>query len=133
MHRLCCEGAHMSDRLTATSRHSGERFEDLKSQRTLTSAVYALQAAGFFVGLTFIIAVAINYLKRDQVEDTWLASHFQWQIRTFWFGLLWTILGTGLTVVLIGWVVLGLNTVWVIYRIARGWLRLYDGSPMYSD
>ncbi len=51
--------------------------------------VYGLQAASFFFGITAIAAVIINYVKKDDVLNTWLASHFRWQIRTFWFGLFW--------------------------------------------
>lgn len=54
---------------------------------------YALQAIGFFVGITYIVAIIINYVKRDDVKGTWLESHFRWQMRTFWFSLLWAIIG----------------------------------------
>ncbi|WP_247869935.1 hypothetical protein [Methylophaga sp. SB9B] len=60
--------------------------------KTLTIIIYALQAASFIVGLTFLVAVIINYIKRDDVRGTWLESHFRWQIRTFWFcccGVCW--------------------------------------------
>ena len=114
--------------------------ESLQSARTLTLVVYALQAASFLVGLTFIVAVIINYVKRDDVRGTWLESHFSWQIRTFWFALLWAVIvalvSLPLAVILVGigtWVaglfVLG---IWAIYRIARGWLRLKDHQAMPS-
>jgi uncharacterized membrane protein len=66
---------------------------DEKSLRTLTTVVYALQAAGFLVVITWIVAVVIDYVKRDEAKGTWLESHFSWQIRTFWWGLLWAVLG----------------------------------------
>jgi uncharacterized membrane protein len=104
--------------------------EKLRSLRTLTMVVYALQAAGFFIGLTWIVAVIVNYVKREEVAGTWLESHFTWQIRTFWFGLLWGVVGGILTLVLVGILVLLAAGIWVIYRIVKGWLNLNDGKPM---
>jgi uncharacterized membrane protein len=60
-------------------------------------------------------------------------SHFRWQIRTFWFSLLWGILGAILAYVLVGFGILFINYIWVIYRIVKGWLRLNDDKPMYFD
>jgi uncharacterized membrane protein len=114
---------------------------------TITTVTYALHALGlaigafgtasvvgaFLFGWPSIIAI-INYVKRDDARGTWLASHFTWQIRTFWFALLWAciigVAGALLAVVLVGfaiWIVgffaLGL---WAIYRIVRGWMALRD-------
>jgi uncharacterized membrane protein len=92
----------------------------------------------FLTGWPSIIAVVLNYVKRDAVRGTWLDSHFRWQIRTFWFGLLWVslcllfivvTLGIGL---LIAWLPLAIVAIWFIYRIARGWMALNDGKPMYT-
>lgn len=104
--------------------------EKLRSLKTLTMVVYALQAAGFFVGLTWIVAIVMNYVKREDVAGTWLESHFTWQIRTFWFGLLWGLVGGLLTLVLVGFLILLAAGVWIIYRIVKGWLNLNDGKPM---
>lgn len=101
------------------------------SARTITNVVYALQAISFLVGFTFIVAVVINYVKRSDVRGTWLESHFRWQIRTFWFGLLWLLIGTVTVYILVGYVVLVINATWIIYRIARGWLRVSDRREMY--
>lgn len=104
---------------------------DLQSHKTLATVVYALQAASFVLGITSIVAVIINYVKLDDVRGSWIETHFRWQIRTFWYSLLWSIVG-GLTVyVLIGWIVLAAVFVWMIYRIAKGWLYLNDGRAMY--
>ena len=120
--------------------------------RTWTHVIYALHAASlltgilgtatvvgaFLIGWPSIIAVILNYVKRGDVRGTWLESHFRWQIRTFWFGLLWVglcaffviiTLGIG---ILIAWVPLAFVTVWFIYRIVRGWLALGNGQPMYT-
>ena len=107
-----------------------------RSLIVVTHAVYALQAIGLLllpaVLLTWIVAVVVNYVKRDDVADTFLASHFRWQIRTFWFGLLWGVLG-GLTfIIVIGWFILIAAGIWLVYRIAKGWLALVDGKPLYN-
>lgn len=101
------------------------------SARNMTNVIYALQAASFIVGVTFLVAVIINYVKRSEAQGTWLESHFRWQIRTFWFGLLWGIIGAVTSLILIGYAILVVNAVWLIYRIGRGWLRVADGEQMY--
>ncbi|TMQ75482.1 DUF4870 family protein [Candidatus Accumulibacter phosphatis] len=103
-----------------------------KSAKTLTVVIYALYAASFLLGITAIVAIVINYVKRGDVAGTFLESHFRWQIRTFWFGLLWGVLGAIASLVIVGWFVLVANVVWIIYRIAKGWLRLNDNRPMYE-
>ena len=103
---------------------------DEKSLKTLTTVVYALQAAGFLNGITWIVAVVINYVKRDEAKGTWLESHFSWQIRTFWWGLLWAVLGVITFLVIVGWFILAAATVWVIYRIVKGWLYLNDNKAI---
>ena len=97
----------------------------------------AATVVGGFVGsVPSIIAVIISYVKRGGARDTWAASHYRWQIRTFWFALLWMIIGVLLVVTLVGapvgLIVLIVLTLWLIYRIARGWLRLLDKQPMYE-
>ena len=106
------------------------RQPDLQSLKNIATAVYALQAVSFLLVITYFIAVMLNYIKRDDVRGTWLESHFRWQIRTFWFGLLWFALG-GLTFfIVIGWAILFAASLWLIYRILKGWLNLNDGKPM---
>jgi uncharacterized membrane protein len=103
---------------------------DEKELKTLTTVVYALQAAGFFLGVTWIVAVVINYVKREDVAGTWLESHFSWQIRTFWWGLLWGVIGVITAFIVVGFAVLFADTVWIIYRIVKGWLRLSENRPV---
>ena len=105
-------------------------MSDDKELKTLATVVYALQAAGFFVGLTWIVAVVINYVKRDDVSGSWLESHFSWQIRTFWWGLLWAVVGGILALVVVGFAVLFADAVWIIYRIVKGWLNLSENKPV---
>ena len=104
----------------------------------ITGIIGAATVVGaFLTGWPSIIAVILNYAKRSDARGTWLESHFRWQIRTFWFGLLWVTLclvfvvatlGVGL---LIAWVPLGVVGLWFIYRVVRGWLRLLDRQPTY--
>ena len=105
----------------------------------LTGLLGAATVIGaFLIGWPSIIAVILNYVKRDEARGTWLESHFRWQIRTFWFGLLWVAicvifvvmtLGIG---ILIAWIPLGFITIWFIYRIVRGWIALNARRPMYA-
>jgi uncharacterized membrane protein len=96
------------------------------------ASLNALYAASLLVVVTAIVAIVMNYVKKDDVAGTWIESHFRWQIRTFWFGLLWLVIGTITYVVLIGWVVLAVAYVWFIYRVVKGWLNLNDNKPMYA-
>ncbi len=91
-----------------------------QSARNLILAVYILQAAGLAAGITAVAGVIINYLKRDEARGTVYESHFTWQIRTFWWALLWLAVGSILAEVLIGFVVLAVAGLWYLYRIARG-------------
>jgi uncharacterized membrane protein len=119
--------------------------------KTWTQLIYALHAlslltgflgaatvvGAFLTGWPSIIAVILNYVKRSEARGTWLESHFRWQIRTFWFGLLWIglcvlfIVGTLGIGILIAWWPMAVVGVWFIYRIVRGWVALADGRPMY--
>jgi uncharacterized membrane protein len=100
----------------------------------------AASIVGMFVfGWPSIIAVIMNYVRRSETAGTWLESHFRWQIRTFWFALLWgavtsiisaplvLALGLGIITWMIGFLAVG---IWVVYRVARGWLALRDGQPV---
>ncbi len=92
----------------------------------------------FVFGLPSIVAVVMNYVRRSEVRGTWLDSHFSWQIRTFWFALLWVVAATllfgpfvlifiGIIPLFISYAVIG---IWAAYRIVRGWLALRDGRPL---
>ena len=115
---------------------------------TLTHVIYALHAfsaltgmvsaalivTAFLTGWPSIIAVILNYVKRSEVRGTWLDSHFSWQIRTFWFALLWLAIGAVLFATVIGipvaailWIGTG---IWVVYRIVRGWMALLSQKTL---
>jgi uncharacterized membrane protein len=103
---------------------------DEKHLKTVATVVYALQAAGFFLGITWIAAVIIDYVKKDDAAGTWLESHYRWQIRTFWWGLLWGVIGGILAWVVVGFIVLAADAIWIIYRIVKGWLRLSENREV---
>ena len=98
----------------------------------------AFIVTAFLFGLPSIIAVVMNYIRRSDARGTYLESHFSWQLRTFWFALLWVtlvlLLSLPLFFVLVGFVTFPIGIfvigIWVIYRVARGWLKLKDGQPV---
>ena len=94
----------------------------------------ALVVTAFLTGWPSIIAVIINYVKRSDTRGTWLESHFRWQIRTFWFAVLWVLIAAVLFVTVLGipiaWVLALLLGLWVLYRIIRGWIALGSGKAM---
>jgi len=94
----------------------------------------ALIVTAFLTGWPSIIAVIINYVKRDEVRGTYLDSHFAWQIRTFWYTLLWLVAAAMLFATVIGiplgYVLIVGAGIWVTYRILRGWMALSDGKSM---
>ncbi|MBL8417666.1 MAG: hypothetical protein JNN31_05470 [Dechloromonas sp.] len=89
----------------------------------------ATVAGGFVFGLPSLVAVFLNYLKRSDVNGTWLESHFRWQIRTFWFTALWLVVYGLLIITIIGipiaWILIVILGLWVGYRVIRGWVALF--------
>ena len=120
---------------------------------TYTHVIYGLHALAVLIGLSTvhtivgsfvgsfpsIIAVIMNYARRSATRGTYLESHFRWQIRTFWFALLWAIVivlvSLPFMLILIGfgfaWLGLVALGIWIAYRVIRGWLALKDRRPMY--
>lgn len=115
---------------------------------TLTHIIYALHAfsvltgmfsaafivTAFLTGWPSIIAVIINYVKRNEVRGSFLDSHFSWQIRTFWWSLLWVVIAGLMIATFIGMVVgvpmMIVVGLWILYRIIRGWLALLGRKAM---
>jgi uncharacterized membrane protein len=110
---------------------TGRTAEELASLKTITMVVYGLQALSFFWGLPAIVGLIVNYIKRDDARGTLYESHFDWQIRTFWWGLLWAVVGVVLAVLLVGIVVMFVAWIWMIYRVVKGWLKLTEGKPVH--
>jgi uncharacterized membrane protein len=129
--------------------------QSAETERSLvnwTTLIYALHAFGiatgifgaatvvgaFLIGWPSLIAVILNYVKRGDVRGTWLDSHFSWQIRTFWFGLLWAALGVFVAIFTLGLGLIlvlpafGVLAIWLTYRVVRGWVRLNARRPMYA-
>jgi uncharacterized membrane protein len=104
--------------------------EQLASLKQITLVVYVLQALSFAFGVTAIVGLVINYIKRDEAVGTLYESHFDWQIRTFWWGLLWSVVGVILAFVLIGFAVLFVVWIWAVYRVVKGFLKLNDNLPV---
>lgn len=112
---------------------NGEKTaEQLAGLRQITLVVYILQALSFFMGITAIVGVVINYVKKEDAAGTLYESHFDWQIRTFWWGLVWSVLGFILIFALgLGFIVLFVAWVWAIYRVVKGWLKWNDNQPVH--
>lgn len=124
------------------------RPEPLDKLLTLAHVVYALHAfavvsgvggsativGSFLASVPSIVAVVLNYYKQSAVRGTWLESHFRWQIRTFWFAMLWVLVGLALVLSVVGLIfglaVFVVTSFWIVYRIARGWWNLMHLSTM---
>ena len=109
----------------------GKTPEELAGLKNVTMVVYALQALSFFWGVPALVGVIVNYIKREDVRGTIYESHFDWQIRSFWWGLVWALVGGALVVVLVGFAVWFVAWIWMIYRVVKGWLKLTEGKPVF--
>ncbi len=94
--------------------------------RAAAHVMYALYAIALFTALPFFIGVIVAYLSRPGAADLY-RSHLTWGIRTFWWAVLWTIIGAILSLVLIGYAILAILWLWTAWRVIRGWLKLADG------
>ena len=133
--------------MTSPVAHAASADRSLVNWTTLIYALHAFSLltgilgtatviGAFLTGWPSIIAVILNYVKRADVRGSWLESHFLWQIRTFWFGLLWVclcglfIVGTLGIGIIIAWIPMIAVGLWFIYRVARGWMALNDGREI---
>jgi len=103
-----------------------------ESAKELALIVYVLQVASFVVGFTLIAGVIVNYIKREDVAGTWIESHFTWQIRTFWWWLVWVLVGLVTLIIVVGIFIWIADAIWLVYRIIKGGIRLSEGKPMYE-
>src|SRR3990170_8647248 len=117
-----------------------------------THVIYGLHALAVLIGVTSaatvvgafvfslpsIVAVVLSYLKRGEAAGTFLESHYRWLIRTFWFAVLWGAIAIVITLalvltlvgILVAWLPVLVVGVWLIYRVARGWLALKEGQAL---
>ncbi|MCL6416573.1 hypothetical protein MIB92_13015 [Aestuariirhabdus sp. Z084] len=91
--------------------------------------IYALYAASFFVGITFFAALLLNVLWKPEFRSELSRIHARWQLRSGLFALLWGVIGGISLLFLVGWLIIGLAGIWLIYRLVRGWLALSDQQP----
>lgn len=108
----------------------GSPPQDLKSLKNVVLGVYILQAASLMIGITLIIGVVLNYVRITAAQGTWLASHFQWQINTFWWFLLWFVLGALTLPLGVGYAIVLGAVAWLIFRFAKGWMALNANQPV---
>lgn len=105
---------------------------DVRDRRTRNTvhAAYGLYALSLFLGAPLLAGVVIAYLKRRDAAGTFYRSHVDWLIRTFWIAVVVAIIGTVLSIVLIGVPILVLLGVWFVYRVVKGWLLLAEDRPV---
>ncbi|PVZ89380.1 hypothetical protein C9426_03665 [Serratia sp. S1B] len=126
---------------------------ELQPKRNLTLLLYVLYGfAMFSAGVLVVVALIVNYVKRDAMQGTIYASHFTWQIRAVWWYLFWNVvgvlpfgylffsfdqpnvfIGTLLTAFIFWGLVATVSWIWIVYRVIRGVIALNDEQPMYAD
>jgi len=103
------------------------------------AAVVGLAGHGLLVGaplltLLGVVGVIVAYISRADARGTWTESHLTWLIRTFWWSFLWNVLGWLAAITVIGlpvaWVIWVATSLWVIYRVVRGYLLFHDSKPV---
>ncbi len=129
--------------------------KDSRSLVAYNHITYLLYVLSYFTaGLLWIVPIFMNYFKRREADGTWLATHFDWQIKTFWYSIVLFVIGVGIitfalggfgvsimadsgniaigSVLLasVGFIIMGFTFVWHLYRIVRGWIALADGRPV---
>jgi uncharacterized membrane protein len=101
----------------------------VEGDRTLAVIAYALHLFGAVAAIPSIVGLIINYVKRDR-DDELFDSHHAWMIRSFWWAILWCVLGLVTFLIGVGIVILLLVWLWYIYRHVRGLIALINGEPM---
>lgn len=148
-------GEQRNHELTRQGRHSTMSDNKRRSLITYNHVTYLLYVVSYFTaGLLWIVPIVMNYVKRHDADGTWLATHFDWQIKTFWYSIVWFAIATLLIVFAVGGLGVGIMAdsgnlaigsvlltglglmimiftfVWHLYRIIRGWIALTDGRPV---
>lgn len=104
---------------------------DPRNMRTFTHVLYGLYALYWLTGgLTGLVAIILNYIKRGDAAGTPYEDHFTWQIRTFWWAVLGHLIGFATIWIGIGFLIFGAVSIWTLYRIIKGWLFLYENKTI---
>ena len=98
--------------------------------KNVVLVIYVLYALAVVTGISALAGIIVAYIKRDDVQGTWLASHIDWQIKTFWWGLVLSIISFALMMIVVGFLMWIAVACWLIYRVAKGWLRLNDNREV---
>ena len=126
-----------------------------RSLITYNHITYLLYVLSYFTaGLLWIVPIFMNYAKRRDADNTWLATHFDWQIKTFWYSIVFFVIGVliitfalggfgvsmfadsnniaigSILLASLGFIIMGFTFIWHLYRIVRGWIALADGRPV---
>ena len=126
-----------------------------RSLITYNHITYLLYVLSYFTaGLLWIVPIFMNYAKRRDADNTWLATHFDWQIKTFWYSIVFFVIGVliitfalggfgvsmfadsnniaigSVLLASLGFIIIGFTFIWHLYRIVRGWIALTDGRPV---
>ena len=126
-----------------------------RSLITYNHITYLLYVLSYFTaGLLWIVPIFMNYAKRRDADNTWLATHFDWQIKTFWYSIVFFVIGVliitfalggfgvsmfadsnniaigSVLLASLGFIIIGFTFIWHLYRIVRGWIALADGRPV---
>jgi uncharacterized membrane protein len=104
-------------------------IEGRHPSRFLPMAIYICYLASFLAGITGVIGIVLAYVNRGS-GPAWLETHYRYQIRTFWIGLAYTVIGFALTLVIVGWLVVLATAIWLILRCAKGLTWLDRGEPV---
>ncbi|PHQ25178.1 hypothetical protein CLH62_12585 [Marinobacter guineae] len=107
--------------------------QDFNSEKNTILFIYILHALGFFTGgLTSIAAIIMNYVKLDDIKNPISVSHFKWQMRTFWWGVLWSLVSLILAYFIIGLLGFVVIFFWFVYRLVAGMVNLNKDKGMYG-
>lgn len=102
-------------------------------QKNTVHLIYLLFTIGFFVpGIVSLVGIIVAYIKREDMQDyPVLSGHIRWLIRTFWYSILWVIVGLATLIIGVGFIILAATYIWHIYRIIKGWIWLNDNKSVY--
>lgn len=114
------------------SENNAQALNSRAAGEKLLTITYLLYGLGLVLGgIPTFAAIIIDYIKKDSYQDTFLSSHFQYQIRTFWISFALSVLGFILLFAFgLGLLILIPTGIWYIYRIIKGYLNLNDQKPM---